>query len=29
LAIVLTPILNGLRARQTPRDETIAADYHA
>jgi len=29
VAIVLTPLLNGLRARQAPRDETIAADYHA
>src|SRR6202451_1669821 len=29
VAVVLTPLLNGLRARQAPRDETIAADYHA
>ena len=29
LAIVLTPVFNAMSARQTPKDETAAADYYA
>ncbi|HZQ62550.1 MAG TPA: sodium:solute symporter, partial [Casimicrobiaceae bacterium] len=29
LAIVLTPVFNGMRTRAARRDETIAADYYA
>jgi SSS family solute:Na+ symporter len=29
LAIVLTPVFDAMNARRTPRDETVAADYHA
>jgi solute:Na+ symporter, SSS family len=29
VAIVLTPVLNALRAHGSPADETVAADYHA
>ncbi len=29
IAIVLTPLFNGMNARRAPIDETVAADYHA
>ncbi len=29
LAIVLTPVFNAMSPRRAPRDETVAADYHA
>jgi SSS family solute:Na+ symporter len=29
VAIVLTPVFNGMTARRPPIDETVAADYHA
>jgi solute:Na+ symporter, SSS family len=29
VAIVLTPVLNAMRAHRSPADETVAADYHA
>jgi hypothetical protein len=28
VAIVLTPVFNGMSARQAPYDETVAADYY-